>query len=111
MRLGTKRSGLSRTHEERESDTVLVMTTQSATPQLGHIDDDELDRLAIEWRKRALRGDRESYGIAHALEVEQRRRLRPSQLVPLPSIKAVRRPWWRPWSGRAVSTGHAIRRT
>lgn len=48
------------------------MTTLRTTPQLEHIADDELDRLAVERRKRALRGDRESYGIAHALEVEQR---------------------------------------
>lgn len=77
------------------------MTTQRSTLQLGHIDDDELGRLAIELRKRALRGDRESYGIAHALEVEQRRRLRPSQTAALPSVDAMRCPWWRFWSAGA----------
>lgn len=85
------------------------MTTSRPTPQLGYIADDELDRLATEWRKRALRGDRESYGIAHALEVEQRRWLRHSQMAPLPSVQEVRRPWWRPWSGRAESNGQTIR--
>ncbi|RYE71309.1 MAG: hypothetical protein EOO81_06230 [Oxalobacteraceae bacterium] len=87
------------------------MTTSRSTPKLGHIDDDELDRLATEWRKRALRGDRESYGIAHALEVEQRRRLRPSQMATLPSIHAVQGPWWRFWSGRAESASQSIART
>ena len=87
------------------------MTTQRSTPQPGHIDDDELGRLAVEWRKKALRGDRESYGIAHALEVEQRRRLRPSQMASLTSAQAVRRPWWRLWSGRTESTGQSITRT
>ncbi|RZI54419.1 MAG: hypothetical protein EOP12_02965 [Pseudomonas sp.] len=87
------------------------MTTLRPTPQLGHITDDDLDRLAVEWRKMALRGDRESYGIAHALEVEQRRRLRPSQMALLPPVQTARRPWWRPWSGTSKSIGHAIKRT
>ena len=87
------------------------MTTLRSTPQLDHIADDEIDRLAVEWRRRALRGDREAYGIAHALEVEQRRRLRPSQMAPLTSAQAVRRPWWRLWSGRAESAGQAVTRT
>ena len=86
------------------------MTIQRPTPQLGHIADDELDRLAVEWRKRALRGDRESYGIAHALEVEQRRRLRPSQMAALPSVQVVRRPWWRFRSGGAGSVNQRITR-
>ena len=87
------------------------MTTLRSTPQLGHLADDELEQLAIEWRKRALRGDRESNGIAHVLEVEQRRRLRPSQMAPLTSAQPVRRPWWRLWSGRAESTGQTVTRT
>ena len=87
------------------------MTTSRPTPQLGHIADEELDRLAIEWRKRALRGDRESYGIAHALEVEQRRRLRPSQMAALPSVQAVQRPWWRFWSAGAANSSQSIART
>lgn len=87
------------------------MTTLRPMPQLGHLANEELEQLAIEWRKRALRGDRESYGIAHALEVEQRRRLRPSQMAPLTSTQALRRPWWRLWSGRTESTGQAITRT
>jgi hypothetical protein len=87
------------------------MTILRTTPQLEHIADDELDRLAVEWRRRALRGDRESYGIAHVLEVEQRRRLRPSQMAPLTSTQAVRRPWWRLWAERAEGTDQSITRT
>lgn len=86
------------------------MMTQRPTPQLGHIADEELDRLTIEWRKRALRGDRESYGIAHALEVEQRRRLRPSQMAVLSSIQKMRRPWWQFWSGRTEGAGQSTAR-
>ena len=70
-----------------------AMTTLRTTPQLEHIANDELDQLATEWQKRALRGDRESYGIAHTLEVEQRRRLQPSQMAALISVQAVQRPW------------------
>ncbi|RYG56402.1 MAG: hypothetical protein EON56_04180 [Alphaproteobacteria bacterium] len=57
--------------------------------------------LATEWRTLALRGDREAFGIAHALEVEQRRRLRSSQIVELLPMQAVRRPGWRFWLGRS----------
>lgn len=68
-------------------------------PQLGHVEDEELDRLAVTWRAQALRGDREANGIAHALEVERRRRLRASQMatLPEPELQQARRPWWRLW--------------
>jgi hypothetical protein len=65
-------------------------------PQLGNIDDDELERLAVSWRAQALRGHREAYGIAHALEVERRRRLRDSQMAQLaPETTRSSRPWWK----------------
>ena len=63
--------------------------------QLGHIDDKELERLASAWRAQELRGDREANGIAHALEVERRRRLRASQLAVLPEPAKPQRPWWK----------------
>jgi hypothetical protein len=47
------------------------------------LSDQELERLAAAWRAQALRGDRMAFGKAHALEVEQRRRLRDSQLAQL----------------------------
>lgn len=74
------------------------MTTPHATSQLGHVDDDELERLAVSWRAQALRGDREAYGIAHALEVERRRRLRASRMAQLPPEPVRPRPWWKFWA-------------
>ena len=82
------------------------MTTARMPPQLGHIDDEELERLATSWRGQALRGDREAYGIAHALEVEQRRRLRESQLAQLPPEPVIpARPWWKFWQGGPATGG------
>ncbi|WP_093381826.1 hypothetical protein [Variovorax sp. OV329] len=74
------------------------MTTHRAPPALAHIDDTELERLAAAWRAQALRGNREAFGIAHALEVEQRRRQRPRQMAALAQDppRPVRR-WWQFW--------------
>lgn len=78
------------------------MSSSVPTPaQLADIDDDELVRLAVSWRAQASRGDREAFGIAHALEVECRQRLRASQLQQLPvESPAVARPWWKFWGGK-----------
>ncbi|MGJ7497995.1 hypothetical protein ACSFA8_23375 [Variovorax sp. RT4R15] len=85
------------------------MTTARMPPQLGHIDDEELERLATFWRGQALRGDREAYGIAHALEVEQRRRLRASQMAQLPREPvAAPRPWWKFWQAGAATGGGPV---
>jgi hypothetical protein len=73
------------------------MTTVPTPPQLAHIDDDEIDRLAVRWRAQAGRGDREAFGIAHALEVERRRRLRASQLQQLEPPPTAPRRWWKFW--------------
>ena len=73
------------------------MTTRRAPPALGHIDDHELEHLATTWRRRALRGDREAYGIAHAVEVETRRRQRVSQLADLPPEPVPTRHRWQFW--------------
>lgn len=73
------------------------MTTVT-TQQLAHVDDAELERLAALWRSRAGYGDREAFGIAHALEVEMRRRTRASQMQQLPPEAPARsRPWWKFW--------------
>lgn len=75
------------------------MSSSVPTPmQLAQIDDEELVRLAVSWRAQASRGDREAFGIAHALEVECRQRLRSSQLqqLPPPPLPAPR-PWWKFW--------------
>lgn len=78
------------------------MSASVPTPsQLAPIDDEELLRLAVSWRAQASRGDRDAFGIAHALEVECRRRLRTSQLQQLPPERpAAARPWWKFWSGK-----------
>ena len=86
------------------------MTVPRTLPPLGHLDDDELVGLAVHWRTQALRGDREANGIAHALEVEQRRRLRVSQLQSLPPEPAAPpRPWWQFW--KASSSNAAVAAT
>ena len=80
------------------------MTIPRTLPPLGHLDDDELVGLAVHWRTQALRGDREANGIAHAYEVEQRRRQRLSQSLQSPVLAAPvgpvtrSRPWWRFWA-------------
>jgi hypothetical protein len=58
---------------------------------------------AAEWRRRALRGDRDARGIAHALEV-QVRRLRGGSPTAIPDLDTrpladwqSARPWWKPW--------------
>ena len=65
--------------------------------QLESLDDERLERLATEWRAQALRGDRRAYGIAHAYEVERRRRLSDSRLQALPPLQPPPRPWWKFW--------------
>lgn len=78
--------------------TVAATTPVPTSPQLSHLDDEALERLAVAWRAQALRGDREANGIAHALEVERRRRLRASQLAQLPLEPVTTpRPWWKLW--------------
>lgn len=67
-----------------------------ATPELGHFEDEELKRLAASWRAQALRGHKEAYGVAHALEVELRRQRAhrpPEPAAPPP-------PWWKVWAPR-----------
>jgi hypothetical protein len=69
--------------------------------QLGHLDGDELERLVVLWRSQALPGDWEACRIFHALEAEQRLRLRPSQMALLrPECVTIERhqPWWKFWS-------------
>jgi hypothetical protein len=85
------------------------MTTNRTPAHLAHVNDEELERLAVSWRAQALRGDREAYGIAHALEVEQRRRLRPSQMAQLsPQRVSTQRPWWKFWRADAEADGASM---
>lgn len=70
------------------------------TPEeLAGLADQELERLAVEWRARASRGAEQAFGVAHALEVELRQRVRASRaLVPPPARPP--RPWWKFWQTR-----------
>ena len=68
------------------------------------LSDEELIDLAVSWRLRARRGDREAFGLAHALEVEQRQRQRhaPPCVVVSPALRTLvaMRPWWKVRGGR-----------
>lgn len=89
-------SGFVAVHGGHEFRYLLDVMPPSATPPLAHLGDDEVARLAAQWRLRAQRGEREAFGIAHTLEVECRRRTRESQMQPLPP-EPVPRPWWKFW--------------
>ena len=66
--------------------------------QLAELEDEHLERLAAHWRTRASHGERDAFGIAHALEVELRRRTRDSRLQDLPPpVPSPQRPWWKFW--------------
>lgn len=74
------------------------MSTMPTAQQLADLDDETLERLAIAWRAQASRGDRSAFGLAHALEVELRRRQRDSQLKTLaPEPVLPKRRWWKFW--------------
>ena len=71
--------------------------------ELASLEDDELERLAIEWRARASRGARQAYGVAHALEVEWRQRIRVIRAQELPPPVVEPRRWWKFWQTRPAS--------
>ena len=69
---------------------------------LERLSDEELLDLARQWRREALRGDRNARGYAHVYEVEHRRRVglaatpsRPLDLRPLAVLPS--KPRWRFW--------------
>lgn len=69
-------------------------------PDPSAVSDTDLAQLAHHWRARALRGEREAFGVAQAFEVEQRRRLRDSFYMDLEPAKTEYqsgRPWWKFW--------------
>jgi hypothetical protein len=81
------------------------MTTVPTPQQLAQIEDEHLEELALSWRAQAGRGDREAFGVAHALEVELRRRVRTSQLQQLPaSPPPPPRPWWKFWASDSAAS-------
>ena len=75
------------------------MNTLPTPSQIASLDDERLEQLAKGWRAQALRGDRQAFGVAHAFEVERRRRLRESELQQLAPLEPVAppKPWWRLW--------------
>ena len=75
------------------------MTTSPTPSQIASLDDERLEQLATDWRAQALRGDRRAFGVAHAFEVERRKRLRESQLLQLEPLDPVapRKAWWKFW--------------
>lgn len=56
--------------------------------QLALLNDNELQDLATLWRKQAARGVRPAFGMAHALEVECRRRGRERSIDVQPAAPA-----------------------
>ena len=88
------------------------MTTVPTPQQLAQIEDEHLEELAHSWRAQAGRGDREAFGVAHALEVELRRRVRTSQLQQLPESPAPPpRPWWKFWGSDSADSSNASGRS
>jgi len=84
----------------RDLSHLAFMRASRTASQLGHLDGDELERLVVLWKSQALRGDWEACRISHALEAEQRLRLRPSQMALLqPECVTIKRhqPWWKFW--------------
>ena len=79
------------------------MTAVPSPSQLAAIDDQQLEAWAVEWRGRAGYGDRDAFGVAHALEVERRRRVRVTQSQVLPERPSPVRPWWKFWQADASS--------
>jgi hypothetical protein len=75
------------------------MTPVPTPSQIASLDDERLEKLAADWRAQALRGDQRAFGVAHAFEVERRRRLRESQLLQLEPLESVapRKAWWKFW--------------
>lgn len=70
------------------------------------LQDEELIAQAREWRRRALRGERDARGMAHELELEVRRRfgtLKNHEPQPLPEVRLLaglpqaRHRRWKPW--------------
>ena len=75
------------------------MPEPTTTP--AKLEDSELQSLAVEWRIRAMQGDKLAHRMAQALEAEQRRRTRDTGLQPLPPARSsTGPPWWKFWRRR-----------
>jgi hypothetical protein len=69
---------------------------------IKHLDQAALDRLAGYWRAHARSGDRDAFGMAHALESEQHRRqlARVTEDELLAKSRDFPRAWWKFWQSR-----------
>lgn len=78
----------------------------ASTMEIQKLQDEELIAQAREWRRRALRGERDARGKAHELELEVRHRFgtpKNHEPQPLPEVRLLaelpqahqRR--WKPW--------------
>jgi hypothetical protein len=71
--------------------------------EIEELDNASLGELAATWRRRALQGERQARGVAHALEIELRRRMggpitQSGDLDTRPlALRLQARPWWKFW--------------
>jgi hypothetical protein len=79
------------------SQTLDISGSKSCEAVIALLSDVELKLLAVFWRHRARRGDREAFGPARALEVEQRHRQPTPTMIERPRLQTVfmTRPWWK----------------
>jgi hypothetical protein len=61
--------------------SLITMAAVPTSHQLAQLDDRQLDASALDWLIRAARGENDAFGTAHALEIEQRARLRTARMV------------------------------
>ena len=71
----------------------MTVMSPPSLQQLSLLNDNELHNLAALWRKQAARGVRPAFGMAHALEVECRRRGRERGAELQPVQAACRTRW------------------
>jgi len=75
----------------------MIRRSVPSPAELAQLEDSALERLALEWRASASRGEKQAYGVAHTLEVELRRRVRGRRTEQLPPPASPPRRWWTFW--------------
>ena len=74
------------------------MQSIPSSPELARTTDQDLEQMAASWRVKAGRGQRQAFGIAHALEVELRRRVKTRLVEDSPRESPRRTTRWRLWN-------------